>query len=316
MAILSVSRRTDIPTFYSEWFIRRLEKGSLMVRNPYNVNQVSVIPLSPETIDCIVFWTKNPMPMLSKLDRIKYPFYTQFTLTGYGRDMEENLPDKDKLCEAFQELSRRTDGHVIWRYDPIVFTPEYTPEWHLQQFTRLASKLRGYTKKCVISFVDVYNCNRDAMSVAKEYKLSYADLERFCEKIVRAARANGMEIATCAELVDLDKLGIKHNKCIDPDYIEEIIGVPIKNVKDGSQRETCGCVESIEVGTYNTCYNGCKYCYACKDRGEMNANRHRYDVDSPMLCDSLKGFENITERKIKSMKDYKALEYRDQLTLF
>ena len=154
------------------------------------------------------------------------------------------------------------------------------------------------------------------MSVAKEYKLSYADLERFCGKLVSVARENGMEIATCAEVVDLDRLGIKHNKCIDPEYIEEIIGVPIKNVKDGSQREACGCVESIEVGTYNTCYNGCKYCYACKDRGEMEKNKCRYDPDSPMLCNSLKGFESINERKIKSMKDYRTLEYRDQLTLF
>lgn len=321
MAILSVSRRTDIPTFYSEWFIRRLEEGYLLVRNPYDKNQVSKIPLNKDTVDCIVFWTKNPIPMMTKLDRIKYPFYFQYTLTGYGRDIEPNLPDKNMLIECFQDLSIRTGGRVIWRYDPIVFNHKYTFERHIESFAYIASKLKGYTKRCVISFVDNYDCNKDALRAEREYKLSPERLEEFCKTLVEIARKHDMEIVTCAEVVDLDKVGIKHGRCIDPDYIEEILGKPIKGKKDGSQREACGCMESVEVGAYNTCFNGCKYCYACRNAQELNMNSQKYkniDIinDSPMLCDVLYGWERVTERKLSSVIDYKALEQRDQLSLF
>lgn len=301
MAILSVSRRTDIPTFYSEWFIRRLEEENLMTRNPRYPEQVYRVPLNDDTIDCIVFWTKNPIPMLPKLDRIKFPFYTQFTLTGYGKDMEAGLPEKTELLRAFRELSEKSNGYVIWRYDPIVFTSKYTMSWHVNTFANMAGYLRGYTKKCVISFVDMYSHIRKSM--ADDVLTPTKDeLTLFCRTIATIAAENGMEIATCSEVIDLDSVGIKHNKCIDPDYIEEIIGTPIKRKKDGGQRGACGCIESIEVGTYNSCYNGCKYCYACTDKRAMEENRSKYNPDSPLLCDSLMGNENITDRKMTSVK--------------
>ena len=161
--ILSASRRTDIPTFYSEWFFNRIKEGFLYVRNPMNAHQISRIDLSPEVVDCIVFWTKNPIPMLPRLPELDaYKYYFQFTLTGYGKDMETNLPDKKgQLIPAFQELAGKIGKkRVIWRYDPIVFTKKYTPDYHIRAFTQIAEALDGCTEKCVISFVDIYAKNR------------------------------------------------------------------------------------------------------------------------------------------------------------
>ena len=135
--ILSVSRRTDIPNYYSEWFYNRIKEGFAYARNPMNPRQVSKIAISRDVVDCIVFWTKNPEPMMGRLDELSaYPYYFQFTLTGYGRDMERNVPHKrDKMIPIFQNLSSRIGAErVIWRYDPIIFTKTYTPEYHLKAF--------------------------------------------------------------------------------------------------------------------------------------------------------------------------------------
>ena len=161
--IISASRRTDIPAFYSEWFLNRIKEGFLYVRNPMNAHQISKIDLSRDVVDCIVFWTKNPIPMLPHLDELKdYPYYIQFTLTGYGKDVEAHLPDKKReLIPAFQELSRKIGPErVIWRYDPIAFSEKYTAEYHLRAFTQISEALKGSTHKCVISFVDTYHKNK------------------------------------------------------------------------------------------------------------------------------------------------------------
>lgn len=145
--IVSASRRTDIPTFYSEWFYNRIKEGFLYVRNPMNAHQISRIDLSPDVVDCIVFWTKNPIPMLPRLDELAaYKYYFQFTLTGYGRDMEANLPDKkEKLIPAFKQLAEKIGKkRIIWRYDPIVFTKKYSPEYHIKAFTQIAEALDAH----------------------------------------------------------------------------------------------------------------------------------------------------------------------------
>lgn len=319
MAILSVSRRTDIPTFFWDWFMNRLADGNLMVRNPMNRKQISEIELSKDTIDCIVFWTKNPIPVLPRLGELNsygVPYYFQFTITGYGRDIEANVPDKHRLVEAFKDLCTFGSGHVIWRYDPIVFNAKYTPEYHIRAFKAIASELKGFTDRCVISFVDIYPNNKTAIVKLGNRDMTHDDLVDFCKQLSQIAGENGMKVGTCAEVVDLDECGIIHNKCIDPDYIEQIIGLPIKNKKDGAQRKECGCIESIDIGAYNTCKNGCKYCYACKDPKQLEKNFASYDPNSPLLCDSLQGDETITKRKLTSMVDIKAYERDMQTSLF
>jgi DNA repair photolyase len=304
--ILSVSRRTDIPNYYSEWFLNRIKEGYLYVRNPMNIHQVSKIDISQENVDCIVFWTKNPERMLDKLEQLKdYKYYFQFTLTGYGKDMEPALPHKkDKMIPIFQRLSEMIGKEkVIWRYDPIVITETYSEEYHLKAFQEIASSLNGYCKRVVISFVDLYAKTKKNMKDIQTIDKKQSELITFLKKLAEIAVSNGMEIETCAELIDLSSCGIKHSSCIDKKLIENIIGCPIKVEKDKNQREECGCVESVEIGAYNTCLNGCKYCYANYNEERVKANRAMYDVHSPILCSKITEEDKITERAVKSIRE-------------
>lgn len=304
--ILSVSRRTDIPSYYSDWFINRIKEGFLYVRNPMNPHRVSRILLSPKVVDCIVFWTKNPAPMLAKLGELNaYKYYFQFTLTGYGRDIECNLPHKKEvLIPVFRELSGQIgSSRVVWRYDPVLFTGIYTPEYHLRAFAQIAAALKGYTKRCVISFVDEYAKNKKSMQEIGAYTLEEAALKEFAGNLAKIARENDMTIGSCAESIDLQECGIVHNSCIDKALIEEIIGCNICVKKDKNQRSECGCVESIDIGTYDTCRNGCKYCYANNSGKAIQEKCAAYDVHLPILCGKLTEQDMITERKVTSLKE-------------
>lgn len=304
--ILSVSRRTDIPNYYSDWFFERVREGFLYVRNPMNPHQVSRIPLSPQVVDCMVFWTKNPEPMLERLDELKeYPFYFQFTLTGYGRDIEPGVPPKKhQMIRVFQRLSEKIGSRrVIWRYDPILFNPKYSLEYHRKAFSQIASALNGCTEKCVISFADIYAKNRKNMEKLQVFVPEQEKLLDFAGQLADLAGQNHMTIASCAEILDLSACGISHNSCIDRELIEELTGCSIRAGKDKNQRASCGCLESVEVGTYDTCPNGCVYCYACQDGESVRRMQSMYDPRSPLLCGRLETDDRITERKVQSLKE-------------
>ena len=304
--ILSVSRRTDIANYYSEWFFNRIRDGFVYVRNPMNAHQVSKIDISPDVVDCIVFWTKNPQPMISRLDELaRYHYYFQFTLTGYGKDMECNLPHKrEKMIPIFQELSRKVGKkRVIWRYDPIIFTDKYTPEYHRKAFAQIAMALNGYTEKCVISFVDVYAKNKRNMAQLGSYEIDKKEQLEFAKQISEIAGMNGMNTGSCAEGIDLEECGIEHNCCIDKLLMEEIIGCRLNIKKDKNQRQECGCMESMDIGTYNTCKNGCRYCYANYSEESVVKNCGKYNPLSPILCGEIGRDDKITERKVKSLKE-------------
>lgn len=304
--ILSVSRRTDIPNYYSEWFYNRIKEGFLYVRNPMNPHQISEIKITPDVVDCIVFWTKNPLPMMERLDELKaYPYYFQFTLTGYGNDVEANVPDKKtSMIPIFRDLSNRIGRErVIWRYDPIFFSDRYTAQYHLKAFRSIAEELNGYTEKCVISFVDMYAKNRKKMERLSKYDLSENALRKFAEELGGIAHDNHMEIGSCAEKIDLADCGIVHNCCVDKTLIEKITGYQLKAGKDKNQRMECGCVESVDVGTYHTCKNGCVYCYANESEKSVARNASKYDPASSLLCGHVEAGDRITRRKTVSLKE-------------
>lgn len=230
-----------------------------------NQQSVSKIDLSPDVVDAIVFWTKNPTPMLSYLDQINdYTYYFQFTLSAYGPDVERNLPSKNKIIiPTFQQLSKEIGKEkVIWRYDPIFFNEQYSIEYHCKYFEVLASKLGDYTEKCTVSFMDMYrNTERNVkpLSIVKDtYEMQVELLQRFVE----IAKEYGLYIDTCAEIGDFHNIGVEHAHCIDRERIERIGGFKLNVDKDTNQRAECGCVASIDIGAYNTCKNGCLYCYA------------------------------------------------------
>ena len=304
--ILSVSRRTDIPNYYSGWFLNRLQEGFLYVKNPMNPHQISRIELSPAVVDCIVFWTKNPASMIPQLDKLEgYPYYFQFTLTGYGRDIEPNIPDKKEyLLSVFRELSSKIGRErVVWRYDPILLSERYSIEYHLKAFEKIAKSLAGYTERVVISFVDLYAKTQRNMACWNIRELTEEEMRRLAGEMARIAADRGMTIETCAERVDLEDLGVRHGSCIDKQLVERIVGCRMSGQKDKNQRTGCGCMESVEVGTYHTCQNGCKYCYANFSDEKVQESVKLYDVNSPLLCGVVGGEDRITERKMRSLKD-------------
>lgn len=304
--ILSVSRRTDIPNYYSEWFLNRIKDGYLYVQNPMNLHQISKIKITPDVVDCIVFWTKNPAPLMQRLDELKeYTYYFQFTLTCYGRDIEPNVPHKKKvMLPCFQELSKKIGAErVIWRYDPILFNEVYTREYHLKAFEQMAEALEGYTKKCVISFVDDYAKIAKNMKSLQVQQLPEEELMKFAGQLKQIADKHNIQMTSCAEKIDLGSCGIGHNSCIDRELIEKLMGCSIKTGKDKNQRTVCGCVESTEVGTYNTCKNGCKYCYANYSMESVESDCMTYDVNSPILCRRISEEDKITERAVKSIRE-------------
>lgn len=304
--ILSASRRTDIPNYYSGWLARRFRAGFLCVRNPMNFRQVSRITLNPNVIDCIVFWTKNPAPMLPYLDEYRrYMYYFQFTLTGYGKDIEPGLPDKRRiLIPAFCELADRIGrDRVIWRYDPIFLSDHYTLDYHVKAFTRIAEALAGRTRRVVISFLDDYEKTKRNMKGINIQGLTKEKMRWLAHSFAVIAGRYGMEIQTCAEKIDLSEYGITHGACIDREYIEHLLGCRLRAGKDHGQRPECRCMESVEIGSYHTCRNGCRYCYANFSDGRVQARIRDFDVDSPILCGKMEPEDRITERKMKTLRE-------------
>lgn len=304
--ILSVSRRTDIPNYYSDWFINRVKEGFLYVRNPMNAHQISRIEISTEIVDCIVFWTKNPANMIDKLEHLqKYVYYFQFTLTGYGKDVEPNLPNKrEELIPTFKRLSEKIGKEkVIWRYDPVLISKKYTMDYHLKAFEEIAGSLAGYTDKVVISFVDLYSKTQRNTRELNIRRITNEEMIKLAGKMAQIASKHNLMIESCAEQINLQEVGIQHGSCIDKRLIERLSGCKLAAEKDKNQRKECGCFESIEVGTYNTCLNGCKYCYANFNDNKVKDIIKLYDQDSALLCGKVASDDRITDRKVRSLRD-------------
>lgn len=304
--IISASRRTDIPTYYSEWFFKRLKERYVLVRNPMNIHQVSKIDLSPDVVDGIVFWTKNPAPMLDKLYELKdYTYYFQFTLNSYGQDVEPNVPPKKNfVIPVFKKLSDQIGAQrVIWRYDPIFISKHYTIDYHVDYFEKLAKMLKDYTYKCTISFIDLYRNTAKNLKGLELEELTVFKKRTLAKELSKIAYSYGLQIDTCAEDIELKEFNIGHARCIDDKLIEEISGYRLDVKKDKNQRLECGCVASIDIGMYNTCQNGCKYCYANYSKKTVIANFEKHDENSKLLIGQVTDKDVVKERVVKSCRD-------------
>lgn len=283
--IISCSRRTDIPAFYSDWFINRMREGFVLVRNPMNAAQIRRISLLPADVDCIVFWTKTPAPLLKKIHLLEdYSYYFQFTLTPYGKDIEQNLPPKEELVDTFLALSTKIGkGKIIWRYDPILLSSNIDIDYHLRKFADLATRLSGYTDKCVISFLDMYHHLQSKSAGLSIRPPTETQMRILAENLARIARSCSIKIETCAEKIDLTDLDIEHGKCIDDHLISQLTGTKLQMAKDKYQRKLCGCVTSCDIGQYNTCAHHCLYCYANVSPKKIEKNRLLHNNRSPLL---------------------------------
>lgn len=310
--ILSVSRRTDIPAFFSDWFMNRLREQYAYVRNPHS-KLISKVPITPENVDCIVFWTKDAEKIIKHLDEIDsmgYKYYFQFTITPYERDIECRLRDKNKIIETFKKLSEKIGKEkVIFRYDPIIMTEKYTYEYHIKEFEKFCGILHSYTERVVISFLDEYDKISKNMREFNMRMLTPFEMDKIADEFSKITKKYDLSLETCAEKIDLSKYNIKHSKCIDGELIEHILGCNLIEKKlDGNRGDTgCGCMKCIDIGEYDSCTHECLYCYANINKEKAKENFKKHDKNSPRLLGSLEDIKDI-EPKQRKEEDTRSLK--------
>ncbi|MBR1571835.1 MAG: DUF1848 domain-containing protein [Lachnospiraceae bacterium] len=283
--IINTGMRTDIPAFYSEWLLNRIREGYVLVRNPYNPFQVTKYSLSPEVVDLISFCTKNPAPMLPRMDILKpYGQYWFVTITPYGRDIEPNVPEKQKVMEDFKMLSDTVGvDSVGWRYDPIFVDGEHSVEWHIGEFEQMAKNLAGYTRTCVISFIDIYKKVERNFPEAREVYNS--DRLTLGKAFIDIAKKYDITIRPCAEGNDLEPYGADCSGCMTVKTFETALHAKLdvpkrsKNQRNGE----CACLLGTDIGAYDTCGHLCRYCYANTNPELVKENMKIHDPKSPFL---------------------------------
>lgn len=312
--ILSVSRATDIPAFYSEWFFERWKKGYAVWRNPFNQKKSYI---SFQSVRLIVFWSKNPAPLLSYLPELKKKgihYYTHFTLNDYEEEkLEPGLPSLAERISTFRQLAEKSGtNRVIWRMDPLLLSEHLTVERLLEKAAFIGDQLKGYTSKMVFSFADILRY-RHVQNQLKKTKPAYREftedeMSDWASGIQQLNKNWNYDLASCGEKKDLDAYGITHNKCVDDAFIRQLfpqdpklmlyLGPEEKSLwekegaqsnkqflKDKGQRTTCLCIPSKSIGDYNTCLHQCTYCYANSRSGQIGTNyrKHRENPTNEML---------------------------------
>ena len=304
--IISASRRTDIPAFYTPWLFNRLRAGEVLVRNPYHRRQISRIRLDPEVVECVVLWSKNPAPLLPHLDTIQslgFPLLLHFTITGCEPGLEPGLPGIDERVATFGTISRILGPErVLWRFDPILLTRSQGAEVVVERFAALARQLQGCTRQCSISFVSLYAKCRRQLAGIDLHPSDEAMQVSLARRLDALARHHGIRLVACCDTLLTKTCGIAPAHCIDAAQIGALIGVPLRSRKDSGQRPECGCTLSVDIGAYDSCTHGCRYCYATTSARTAARNVTAHDPNSPLLIGHLHGDEIIRQREMVSLR--------------
>lgn len=289
--IISVSRRSDIPAFYSRWIVERLRQGFCLVPNPFDPRKVARVSLQPQDVDCLVFWTRYPQPLLESLPHVERDYKCVFfvTITGSPRWLEQKRPPVEKAVEGVRRLARLLGpGRVVWRYDPVVLSEATPPVWHLQNFARLAWQLEGHTHQVKLSLFEGYRKNRPRLSgLLQPGKALLAphedDVRQLFAGLAAIARARGMQASACAQGGALTDCGVPAGACIDAAWLHQELGLVLPGGKDPSQRKDCTCIPSRDIGMYDSCLFGCRYCYATSSWRKGRGAYVRHDPLGPSL---------------------------------
>ena len=293
--ILFASGRTDIPAFYSNWFINRVEAGFIDVRNPFNQKLVSRIYFSD--VDLIMFCSKNPLPMINKLDILKLPVLFYVTITPYGKDVEPNIPDKRLIIDGVKKLSLVLGiDNVVVRYDPIFLSDKYNVDYHIKAFDKLCKNLNGYVNKIIVSFMDEYKNVRSNKNILKYRAFTREDYKKIGEAFSKSAMDNGMSVQTCFEDEDLTQYGFVKGECLSHELAYILTGKKFKSSNVRKEKK-CECVQMVDIGDYNSCMHMCKYCYANYDEKMVSSNFKRHDDNSSLLIGSIQSDDVIKVRK-------------------
>ena len=290
--IISASRRTDIPAFYTRWLMNRIRQGECQVVNPYRRDQIKRVSLALGDVDVIVFWTRHALPLMPHLDELDqrgYRYFFQYTITNYPPALEHKTPSLAVAVQTFQALARKIGKErVIWRYDPVYLSPATSPDFHRRNFQTLAEALCGYSERCVISLFDDYAKTRKRLAQNPTLVPWIDDAQNFgavldglMPDLVEIAGDNHYELLSCAEELDLRPYGIEPGKCVDDDLVRRVFGLEMAYRKDPGQRPACGCMSSQDIGRYDSCPFGCQYCYA--NRSFEQARQYYANHDSDRL---------------------------------
>jgi DNA repair photolyase len=288
--IISASRRTDIPAFYSEWFMQRIRAGSAKVHHPFTRQEISV-SLKPEDVAAVVFWTKNFEPMLKHLDELEergFNCLVHYTITGLGKNFEPNVPEPERSVETLKKLSERIGPErVLWRFDPIILTEKIGEAETISRFEKLSAQLAGHTRRVYFSFVELY---ARVLRRIKIYESESKDRvlepeletkQRISQTLAELARAKGMSIYACCQ-PDLVGFGIEQASCMDARLIAKLAGKNFE-LKPSPTRKGCGCYYSLDIGAYDSCPHLCWYCYANSHPALVKKRRASHRPESEFL---------------------------------
>lgn len=259
--IINSGTRTDIPAFFHKWFLNRIEEGFVISKNPYN-NQLYKYNFNPKTVDVLCFCSKNPKPLVKHLDELSdYKQFWFVTITPYDKDIEVNVPSYKKVIKTFKQLSDNLGVNCVsWRYDPIFINEKYSLDYHIDKFEEMASELYEYTSDCTISFIDLYQKVLrnfpEAREVTTEERLVIG------ENFSKIANEYDISMKTCVEGTLLDQFGFDSTGCMTQQVLEKAIGNNLKVPKGKYHNRECNCLMGRDIGLYNTCLHGCRYCYA------------------------------------------------------
>lgn len=283
--VISVSRRTDVPAFYAEWFMDKVRKGVCKVANPYNLSQVKEVSLRTEDVAAFVFWTRNARPIrpfLAELDAKGFNYYFLYTVTGYPRSHEPGLPMSPEVIDDFLRLAERIGPEkIIWRYDPVIISAGLDIEFHIRNFRRLAQRLSAGTKNVIITFVKRYRHIEKALEALGYVHPSPHQRLVLEERLRTAASETGIAVKTCGERDSFSD--ITSGKCIDERLLKDLFGLELSSGKDPGQPGECRCIKSVDIGRHGSCLHGCVYCYASRNFSRAAGYYREHDYRAEML---------------------------------
>ena len=267
--IISASRRCDIPKYGKKWFLDALEQEYVNVTNPFNRNQIKKVSLKNEDADLFVFWTKDCSDFTDVLDYLKskgMKFLIQYTINGYPSDIEPRTGDINKIIDNFNSINSQYPGSVLWRYDPVILTDSLDLKYHSEKFSYIFQKIKQSTTRCYTSFFDVYRKNKKFITTHNVNINDFSKYENVLGEFDNIVNGSDVKLIVCSEPVNyVSYKNVIKGACIDKDYINEVMALDIQGRRDSGQRKFCYCVKSTDIGAYNQCKTGCKYCYACNN---------------------------------------------------
>lgn len=300
--ILNTGMRTDIPAYFSEWFMNRIREGYVLTRNPYNPLQVTRYRLDPKVVDILAFGTKNPAPLLPYLEELsKFRTYWFVTMNPYGKELEPNVPDWHEVAESIRRLSDAFgEKAVSWRISPVIVNDAYPVDWHIERFAEMAEAVSGHAETCMIAFLDLYEKTKrnypEGRAVTREEKAAIG------AAFSAIAKKNGIRLIGCYQDRDLAEYGVDVSGCMTHHALEHVgdfhLTIPksqksvqktmgssasITEAENREFQEHGGCILGRDIGEYNTCPHGCRYCYANYDQRIVAQNYKRHDPNSPYL---------------------------------